>query len=660
MIIEVKGTTNPETPVAGYANFGKIESKLAASRTPVFFSLALGNLILYLKSVFFSSPVAPSIDPVDTLKPEEPDEIFETQAIPALNVPPLKWAFNAADFVPELKAADAIQGARPNSSSSSQFDLSGLTRRGLRAESSAVPQPESQLPTSQAFPANDNNLNHAGAGTGGGAKSGGGGSGGGGAPSNSAQSPENDEWADWSPSDGEQDEEDNRTFPNRAPRVSGPVYLNEVSAGTLLLITLSDLLADATDPDGDPLSITEISASFGELLVRAEGGWTFLSDTPRQVIVTYKISDGEFTVSQTAYLNVAASGGSTHSDLILGTPGDDYLLGSQDDDRIDGREGADRIIGGAGDDNIVAGAGDDTVTGDQGNDIIFGGHGNDHLFGGSGNDRIFGGEGNDILYGDDGDDELHGESGDDILYGGSGADILYGNEGNDRLFGGPGNDQLAGGFGDDIVLGEEGDDTMSGGFGVDIVQGGEGDDVVVGDLDGEQDYYSGGEGSDTLDYSAATSDLSIDLAEGLVTGAEVGEDEVDGFEFIHGGRGSDHFYIGGAAVTLSGGEGDDTFEFVQPADATVHYYEIVDFAVGDRIKTSRYDVFKDVMDNIEDRFEDIYGEGMDDDDMPIRVSQERFDDFRTTTIETDFDLDGEYELKVTLHGDHKFTIIDIG
>ncbi|WP_372574069.1 Ig-like domain-containing protein, partial [Ruegeria jejuensis] len=92
-----------------------------------------------------------------------------------------------------------------------------------------------------------------------------------------------------------------------------------------------------------------------------------------------------------------------------------------------------------------------------------------------------------------GTDIFDGLAGDDTLYGGDGGDLLYGNIGNDVLYGNDNGDSLYGGSGDDVLDGGKNNDLLDGGAGADTLTGGKGNDtfkfsVVDGALDTVQDY----------------------------------------------------------------------------------------------------------------------------------------------------------------------------
>ncbi|GJD74015.1 cadherin-like domain-containing protein [Methylobacterium goesingense] len=365
---------------------------------------------------------------------------------------------------------------------------------------------------------------------------------------------------------GGTDDQDGRR--NRAPVSSGPVLLANTTGCALLAIAMTDLLRNVQDPDGDTLSVQNVSVSSGSLS-RAGDGWVFDGDGIGPVTITYEVTDGALSVTQTASFNVVERNhltGTAGDDVILGTPCSDEIDAGNGDDNVDARGGADVIDGGAGNDHILAGDGDDTVLGGLGDDVIFAGAGADVVSGGTGDDRIFGEAGDDTLFGDAGDDLLDGGEGDDILVGGTGNDLLSGDVGDDRIDGGEGNDRLFGGLGRDVLIGGDGDDRMeagdgddvlSDGAGRDVAMGEDGNDVLVAALDGEADLLDGGAGEDTLDLSATVSGVDVDLMAGTASGVETGHDSLVSIEAVRGGSGDDVIVGGSGSDELSGGEGRD-------------------------------------------------------------------------------------------------------
>jgi len=460
------------------------------------------------------------------------------------------------------------------------------------------------------------------------------------APEGPSNSDDDDNQNDEEDNQSGGDDEDDEDRVNRAPRSGGPVTLWDMSSCAPFLIGLSDLLGNAFDPDGDALGVQNVTASNGELTWNSDH-WSFQSTPGFEGIVTlrYEITDGEYVIEQVAYVHVQRNtiGGTVADDNIVGTDCGEIINGLTGDDNIYARAGDDLIYGGDGDDHIVAG---------DGNDVVFGGNGDDVIFGGNGNDQLFGDAGNDYLSGDDGNDILLGGAGDDWILGGAGDDVADGGDGDDLVYGGAGNDTLKGGNGKDIVV------------------GGDGDDLVIAAADAADDQYDGGEGFDTLDYSATSQGIVIDLAEGLTTGAEIGTDTFTAFEAVVGGAGDDHFVAAAGEFSLAGGGGDDVFEFLPPAAAAaepespVSTHTILDFNVGDRVRMSKYDIFEKVLDQYEDKFEEIYGEDFDDDDIPIRYRHDNFDSLKHTVIEADFNNDGIWETVVTIEGTRALVIIE--
>ncbi|MGN7127666.1 cadherin-like domain-containing protein [Methylorubrum thiocyanatum] len=456
---------------------------------------------------------------------------------------------------------------------------------------------------------------------------------------------------------------------NRAPVVNGPVQLGDVAGCALLTIALSDLLHGASDPDGDALSVRDVRASSGT--VTADGsGWVFDADAPGPVTITYAVTDGEFSIARTAHLTVlerALIGGTDGDDLILGTPCADDIAAGAGDDNVDARGGDDLVEAGSGNDHVIAGDGSDTVLGGPGDDVVFAGAGADRVSGGAGHDRLFGEAGDDLLFGEAGDDLLDGGEGRDILDGGDGDDLLLGGEGNDSLYGAAGADDLSGGAGADVLVGEAGDDRLQGGEGADILLDGAGrdlvlceagDDVIILALDGAADTVDGGAGRDTLDLSAATVDLVVDLRNETLSAPELGIDRIASIEAIIAGSGDDRFVVDGRDLVLTGGGGGDVYAFAAPDDPRdgTRIVQITDFSVGDYIDLVRYALFKEETAAGRPLVEALRGES----DAPtgIQVRFDRSEGRDRTVVSADLDQDDAYETTVVLEGEHllRFTI----
>lgn len=671
-MIDVKGTKTKATEADASQRF-VLKCMDTASNTPIYVGLFVAGLALYLRSFFpsWAQPKAAGGLPVDQGESNaavSPEILADQEATEGpskaqqepgtINTSSTHELFPAAPF-------------RLIESPPFQFKPPSLAPKWDPLKSSPL------MPT----PTNDNGGRSASADPGGGVSAGGGA-----ATVRSVQSQDTrtgdahdedngdgtsrSEDGDNDPIDSDGDEENTSTG-NRAPRVAAPVYLIDVVGCATLLIALSDLLRNAHDADGDVLSVKNLAASSGTL-TRSGNDWIFEGSTLGPVTISYEVTDGELTVMQTAHFSVV------EQPPIIGTVGDDLLLGSMCADSIDGLEGHDNIdartgddlvAGGDGDDNIVAGAGNDRITGGAGSDVVFGGDGDDHISGGDGSDKLFGEAGDDVLFGDGDDDYLNGGAGADLLFGGAGDDVAYGDSGHDVIEGGSGNDELFGAGGDDVIHGGDGDDVIEGGEGNDTildgrgsdkVEGGEGDDVVTAALDQENDTLDGGAGHDTLDYSHATSDLHLDMKTGSATGIEVGSDSISGFKHVIGGHGDDWMVAGNEPVVLAGGAGQNTFEFgssTLPQDSLL-IHEILDFKAGDRIKMSKYDIFEEVFEDLEDQFEKIYGDRVDEDDAVIRYGYDQREKIDRTLIEADLNNDGVFEITIDLEGHHVLVMVE--
>jgi hypothetical protein len=185
-----------------------------------------------------------------------------------------------------------------------------------------------------------------------------------------------------------------------APPVANPDTVS-ANQNTATNITVATLLANDTDANNDPLSITGVSNSTGGTAVLNNNGTPtnsaddFITFTPTtgfsgNASFNYSLSDGKGG-SSSGTVTVAVGG------TQIGTGGNDTLTGN---------------------------AGNDSLNGGNGNDTLIGNPGNDTLIGGNGSDLLFGNAGNDVLNGDNGEDTLRGGLGTDILTGGNGKDVF--------------------------------------------------------------------------------------------------------------------------------------------------------------------------------------------------------------------------------------------
>lgn len=253
-------------------------------------------------------------------------------------------------------------------------------------------------------------------------------------------------------------------------------------------------------------------------------------------------------------------------------------------------------------------SGNDVIHGGAGNDVMHGGHGVDildmrdapvgvgvYLYSGlalgDGFDTFTSIEG---VWGSRFGDQLHGDSNANLFLAGDGGDQVFAYDGDDFVDGGAGSDQLYGGGGND---------TLRDGSGSDSVFGEAGNDTFVVASDTSSDYFNGGSGIDTIDFSQSTVAISIDLdnhhARGTakdqvfdfenITGSAYG-DNIEGDEkvnVIDGGAGNDWINSGRGADVLTGGAGNDTFAFDRNdvLSGRIRYGvdTITDFGGGDRL-----------------------------------------------------------------------------
>ncbi len=138
---------------------------------------------------------------------------------------------------------------------------------------------------------------------------------------------------------------------------------------------------------------------------------------------------------------------------------------------------------------------------------------------------------------------------------------------------------------------------LNAGAGNDTVFGGEGDDLIVAEVgDGNDVYYGdasdGDSGVDTLDISAATVNVTVNLgsgalANGSASSSQTGNDTLWGIENVYTGSGNDTITASNAVNVINGGAGNDTFRFLSASAADGD--TIVGFEPGDRLDLSAID-----------------------------------------------------------------------
>lgn len=455
----------------------------------------------------------------NTLRTDETDEVPETTSA----LPPANDRDPAQSEPPEVANSNTPEsqdsggsGSQPSARfiPTSGFPAEGFSPDPLGAAKASLYGSPLQLLSN---PGNDNApINTAGFGgssqaalaaTGGGS-----GGGGGGASSDANKTPS--EKSESEPSAPKRAE-------NRAPVITGNVVMSYLPANHAVLIGLSDLLRNASDPDGDTLKVAELSASSGSLVNKGNGTWEFTPEPNSYVDVTftYVVSDGIANVAQAAILDAVVD--------PAGVPAgsDTESNGSSDSESEEAPY------------NVIT-VDDSNVT-----EVEFlPNYWAAVTHGTSSDDVIQGRTGNDVIY---------ARQGDDIVHAGAGHDIVFGEEGDDTIFGEDGEDSLFGG---------DGDDTLVGGADTDMVDGGTGNDTIVATHDDGDDDIDGGEGSDTLDFSGVATSVMVDLTEGNSEGQHTGTDHFRNIENVKGSQSDDVIVMNAQANTIEAGHGDDVIQ----------------------------------------------------------------------------------------------------
>jgi Ca2+-binding RTX toxin-like protein len=238
------------------------------------------------------------------------------------------------------------------------------------------------------------------------------------------------------------------------------------SEDSVQVFTPAQLLAGATDVEGDTVSIVSVNP------LSANGA--------RLTVV-----NGEVFYDPTASENLQALGG---TDTVL----DGFTYYVKDSNGATSSGVANVVVRGVDAGDTVGNLLDNTLTGTANKDTLIGLEGNDTLSGLDGNDILIGGDGNDTLNGGNGADLLLGGAGEDTLTGGAGADVFLYQGLRDH---GTSNDiitDFAKGAGGDVLqfttmlrgfAGYDGSNAITGGY-VQFVEAPNGSTLVQVDADG--------------------------------------------------------------------------------------------------------------------------------------------------------------------------------
>jgi VCBS repeat-containing protein len=157
---------------------------------------------------------------------------------------------------------------------------------------------------------------------------------------------------------------------------------------------------------------------------------------------------------------------------------------------------------------------------------------------------------------------LTGTAGDDVLVAGAGNNVINAGDGNDVLTAGSGNNEMHGGAGNDLLYSGAGNDLLDGGTGVDTASYAHATAGVTVNLGVLGAQNTAGAGTDTLTAienltgSNFNDSLTGDNHSNIINGGL-------GNDMLNGGGGDD-FLIGGLGNnTLTGGSGADTFQWLK-------------------------------------------------------------------------------------------------
>lgn len=239
---------------------------------------------------------------------------------------------------------------------------------------------------------------------------------------------------------------------------------------------------------------------------------------------------------------------------IRGGSGDDVLLGDGNPNTFMGGPGADVMQGRAGPDKVSYEGSSLPIRADLDGSARNDGAAGEH-------DTIA----DDVegLEGGDAGDTLLGSSGRDTLLGGPGNDTLRSFQANDGLSGGEGNDKLFAQRGDDIVGGDQGNDLLVDDAGDDSYGGGAGDDRLTAAEDEPGDFFIGGDGTDTIDFSAWKRKVSVALG---VFASPFDDRYADDLEVVLGSKNGDRLIGTPGDETLRGGGGNDFLDGKEGTD----------------------------------------------------------------------------------------------
>ncbi|MCX7375022.1 MAG: cadherin-like domain-containing protein, partial [Alphaproteobacteria bacterium] len=353
---------------------------------------------------------------------------------------------------------------------------------------------------------------------------------------------------------------------NEAPVAGLAPVLATAALNTTRVLSTAELLDGFTDPENNPLQVSNLSSQNASFISNGQGGWTVsrLRDTDHRVDFTYTVSDSlgnQMLASNRLFFAVAGTimGAPSGFDSILGgDAGENFMAlrwfntirAGGGDDTIIGGEAAGRIYGEAGDDRIILRGTLNIAEGGAGNDTIDGSEGSSTINGGAGNDQLIVRGAGHVVLGEDGDDFIQG------VGGGSRFDAGQGN--NTIQVWGLGN-EVRFADGNNVIQGADGNATMVGGHGGNLISlNGASNNVTLGHGDNAvffgaaaNAWLVAGDGRNAVQLRGWNNEVSLGDG-GNVVWAGLGMSR------ITTGAGADQIFIGGSGGSdISVGAGDD-------------------------------------------------------------------------------------------------------
>lgn len=362
-----------------------------------------------------------------------------------------------------------------------------------------------------------------------------------------------------------------------------------------------DTLGSGHDTLGNFENLT--GSAFDDLLTGASGD-NVISGGAGNDTVSYSAATAGVTVNlglttaqdtggagKDTLFNIENVTGSAFNDRLFGTDGDNVLDGGGGVDTVSyaGATAGVHVDLGTSASQDTVGAGHDTllnfenVTGTAFNDVLAGNSGDNVISGGGGVDTVsYAGATAGVTV------SLAVATAQDTL--GAGTDTLFGIE---NLTGSAFNDKIIGSGGDNVLEGGAGIDTVSyasasgpvtvdlglttaqaTGAGNDTLAGFENvigssfDDKLTGTAG--DNVFSGGGGSDTVSYAAATAGVTVDLS--LTTAQKTGgsgSDTLFNIENLIGSKFNDHFFGSASDNSFDGGAGLDSVSYASATGGVV-------------------------------------------------------------------------------------------